>query len=85
MIDIPASFRSAAKIKAARELAIAEKSGASEHRKKMIIQNISEQEWKLDRIEWQDWMDTMRGKFARIHTTPQERVKITLATYRKKP
>jgi hypothetical protein len=73
MIEIPASFRPAAKLKAERELAIAEMSGASEHRKQMILQDISEQEWKLDRLEWRDWMDSMRGKFAKMHATPQER------------
>ena len=73
MIEIPASFRPAAKLKAERELAIAEKSGASDNRKRMIIQSISEQEWKLDRFEWRDWMDMMRGKFAKMYATPQER------------
>lgn len=74
MIEIPDGFRPAAKLKAKRELEIAEKSGASDRRKQMIIQNISEQEWKLDRIEWRDWIDMMRGKFSRIHPTPLDRV-----------
>ena len=74
MIEIPDGFRPAAKLKAKRELEIAEKSGASDLRKQKIIQEISEQEWKLDRLEWRDWMDMMRGKFARIHPTPLDRV-----------
>jgi hypothetical protein len=80
-MNIPITFRPPARAMAARRLA-----GITDDEKRQkIINEISEEEWKLDRVEWRNWMDMMRGKFARIHTTPQERVKITLATYRKKP
>lgn len=74
MISIPSNFRPQAKLKAERMLAMAEKSGASEHRKKMIVQSISEEEWKQDRMEWSDWMSQMKAKSYQMFATPQERV-----------
>jgi len=73
MIEIPDSFRPQAKAKAERMLAMAEKSGASEHRKRMIIQSISEEEWKQDRAEWNDYMNRMKAKSYQMFATPQER------------
>jgi len=80
-MNIPETFRLPAEAMAARRLT----GITDDSQRQKIINEISEDEWKIDRVEWRNWMDMMRGKFARIHTTPQERVKITLATYRKKP
>lgn len=73
MIEILNSFRPKAKIKAEQMLAMAEKSGASKHRKQMIIQSISEDEWRQDRSEWSDWMSQMKAKSYQMYATPQER------------
>lgn len=73
MIEIPKSFRPKAKIKAQQMLEMADKSGASEHRKQMIIQSISEDEWRQDRLEWSDWMSQMKAKSYQMYAIPQER------------
>lgn len=37
-------------------------------------QRMTEALWQKDRIEWRNWMETMREKFSRMHATPQDRV-----------
>ena len=58
-MKIPDSFRPSAKIKAERLLANVE----DEFKAKRIINQIAEEEWQLDRLEWRRWMDAMRRKF----------------------
>lgn len=57
-IEIPTSFRPHAKAKAKALLGSADAEQA-----KRILNQISEEEWKLDRAEWRRWMDGMRRKF----------------------
>lgn len=45
-----------------------------EQRQKRIKNQLAEEGWKQDRLEWRNWMKTMRGKFAKMHATPQDRV-----------
>lgn len=59
MLEIPDSFRQASKAKAIRLLS-AEPDGGRQAR---ILNSIWEEEWKLDRLEWRSWMDTMKRKF----------------------
>lgn len=59
MPDIPDMFRPAARAKA-RRLMDAE---PDESRHQKILNQIHEEEWKLDRLEWRSWMDTMKRKF----------------------
>lgn len=68
-MNIPTTFRPVAKAKAERLLQYT----TDEDRQQRIINEISEDEWRLDRTEWRNWMDMMRGKFSRMQTTPQER------------
>lgn len=69
-MNIPETFRLPAEAMAAKRL-----SGITDDsQRQKIINEISEDEWKIDRIEWRNWMEMMRGKFARIHPTPQDRV-----------
>lgn len=59
MLDIPDSFRPLAKAKAIRLLS----AEPDEGRQARILNSIWEEEWKLDRLEWRSWMDTMKRKF----------------------
>lgn len=59
MLEIPDSFRPLAKAKANR-LLLAE---SDKGRQARILNSIWEEEWKLDRLEWRSWMDTMKRKF----------------------
>jgi hypothetical protein len=69
-MNIPETFRLPAEAMAARRLT----GITDDSQRQKIINEISEDEWKIDRIEWRNWMEMMRSKFARMHTTPQERV-----------
>ena len=59
MLEIPDSFRPLAKAKANRLLS----AELDESRQARILNSIWEEEWKLDRLEWRSWMDTMKKKF----------------------
>jgi len=74
MPKIPDSFRPSAKLKAEQKLAEAARLGLSEDRQERILQSISEEEWKQDRIEWRDYMDHMKAKSYKMFATPQDRV-----------
>lgn len=69
-MSIPTTFRPMAKAMAAKRLA----GVTDEDQCQKIINEISEDEWKLDRVEWRNWMDIMRVKFSKMHATPQDRV-----------
>jgi len=68
--EIPATFRDNANRVAERRLA-----GITDSAKaRLIINQIAEEEWALDRIEWRQWMDRMKAKSYQMFATPQERV-----------
>lgn len=70
IVEIPATFRANAKITAERRLA-----GITDSDKaRRIINQIAEEEWALDRLEWRNWMNQMRSKFNHLYSTPQSRV-----------
>jgi len=69
-MKIPETFRPAAKAKAARLLLTA----MDEDRQQRIINQIAEEEWAQDRIEWRAYMNEARNRFYRMHPTPQDRV-----------
>ena len=67
---IPTTFRPPARATATRRL-----TGITDNKQRQkIINEISEDEWKLDRVEWRNWMDSMRWKFSRMQATPQDRM-----------
>jgi len=68
-MNIPTTFRLPARVIAANRL----DGITDDEQRQKIINEISEEGWKLDRVEWRNWMDSMRWKFSRMHTTPQER------------
>ena len=67
-MKIPDTYRPAAKAKAERLLA----AEPDEERQQRILNEISEEEWRLDKIEWNAWMRMMSAKH--MHRTPAERV-----------
>ena len=65
-MNIPDTFRPPARARAERLLA----AEPDEERQKRILNQISEEEWRLDRLEWHSWMDQMRRKFNRMEPEP---------------
>lgn len=57
-MTIPATWRQRAKAKAEKLL-----TSEPQSRHKLIINQIAEEEWRLDRLEWRSWMDGMRRNF----------------------
>jgi len=69
-LEIPVSFRANARKTAERRLV-----GVVDSEKALrIINQIAEEEWALDRVEWRQWMDRMRVKSYTMFATPQDRV-----------
>jgi len=68
-VKIPETFRPAAKSKAERLL----QTTTDEDRQQRIINQIAEEEWAQDRIEWRAYMNEARNRFYRMHATPQDR------------
>jgi len=68
-MTIPKTFRPAAKAKAERLL----QGVTDEKRQRRILNEISEEEWKQDLIEWRSWMNQMKAKSYQMFATPQER------------
>jgi len=69
-MKIPDSFRPAARAKAEKLL----QTTTDEDRKQRIINEIAEEEWNQDRIEWRAYMNQMRAKSYQMYATPQDRV-----------
>ena len=69
-MKIPETFRPPARAKAESFL----RGIKDEKQAKRILNQISEEEWALDRLEWRQWMDGMRKKSHTMHATPQDRV-----------
>jgi len=67
-MSIPATFRPQAKVTAASRLAGA----TNDDQRQKIINEVSEEEWRLDMVEWRNWMDSMRWKFSVMHATPKK-------------
>lgn len=62
--EIPDYFRPDAKKVAARRILDARAGGyLDDERFRRIIQDVAEEEWSRDRIEWRAWMEAMRRKF----------------------
>jgi hypothetical protein len=65
-IEIPDHFRPDAKACAARRIRDAISGGYfDDDRYRRIINDLAEEEWARDRIEWKAWMRQMRDAFQR--------------------
>lgn len=60
-MNIPETFSKSMRAEAERLLAA--EPDTSRH--KRIINQISEETWRRDRLEWRAWMNEMRAKFAK--------------------
>lgn len=62
--EIPDYFRPDAKKVAARRILDARAGGYLDHERfRRIIQDVAEEEWSRDRIEWRAWMRKMKDLF----------------------
>lgn len=68
-MNIPDSFRAAARAKAEKLI----QTTTDEDRQQRIINEIAEEEWNQDRIEWRAYMNQMRAKSYQMYATPQDR------------